>query len=83
MDFRFSERAAKLTSQVRELMNEEVIPNEERYRQEITDSGNPFCRPPVMEELRSKAFPCLIGSGAVSGSRTSNSLPCARRWVGA
>lgn len=55
MDFRPSERAAKLTREVREFMNEEVIPSEERYRREIAESGNPACRPPVMEELRSKA----------------------------
>lgn len=55
MDFRPTERSAKLSSQVREFMDQEVIPNEERYRQEIADSGNPFCRPPVMEELRTKA----------------------------
>ena len=55
MDFKLTDRAAKLTSEVRDFMNLEVIPNEERYRQEIADSGNPFCRPPVMDELRSKA----------------------------
>lgn len=55
MDFRPSERSQKLTEQVREFMDREVIPNEERHRQEIADSGNPFTRPPVMEELRTKA----------------------------
>jgi acyl-CoA dehydrogenase len=55
MDFRPTERSAKLTSQVRDFMSREVIPSEERYRQEIVDSGNPFCRPPAMEELRGKA----------------------------
>jgi acyl-CoA dehydrogenase len=55
MDFRLTDRSAKLTSEVRDFMNQEVIPNEARYRQEIADSGDPFCRPPVMEELRGKA----------------------------
>ena len=55
MDFRPTERSAKLAGQVREFMHREVFPNEQRYRQEIADSGNPFCRPPAMEELRAKA----------------------------
>jgi acyl-CoA dehydrogenase len=55
MDFKLSDRSAKLTHEVREFMDAEVIPNEERYRREIAESGDPSCRPPVMEELRSKA----------------------------
>jgi acyl-CoA dehydrogenase len=55
VDFTLTERAAKLSSQVRDFMDAEVIPCEQRHRQEIADSGNPFCRPPVMEELRTKA----------------------------
>jgi len=55
MDFRPTERSAKLSSQVRDFMDQEVIPNEERYLREIADSGNPFHCPPAMEELRGKA----------------------------
>jgi len=55
MDFRPTERSEKLTGQVREFMDREVLPSEQRYRQEIADSGDPFCRPPAMEELRAKA----------------------------
>ena len=55
MDFRTTERSQKLTSQVREFIDLEVLPSEERYRREIAESGNPFCRPPAMEELRAKA----------------------------
>jgi acyl-CoA dehydrogenase len=55
MDFRLSEQAEKLVGEVREFMNTEVIPSEERYRQEIEDAGDPFVRPPVLEELRAKA----------------------------
>lgn len=55
MDFKLTDRSAKVTGEVREFMNAEVIPSEDRYRREIADSGNPFCRPPVMDELRSNA----------------------------
>jgi acyl-CoA dehydrogenase len=45
----------ELTGQVRQFMEEEVIPNEKRYHQEIAESGEPYRRPPIMEELQSKA----------------------------
>ncbi len=55
MDFRISKRSGELVDQVRQFMNEEVIPNELRYGQEIADSGESFVRPPVMVEMREKA----------------------------
>ena len=55
MDLGMSKRAAELTSTVREFMDHEVEPNEERYRQEIEDSGTPYCKPPIMYELQEKA----------------------------
>jgi acyl-CoA dehydrogenase len=55
VDFRLSDRSAKLTGEVREFMDTEVLPNEARLVEEIADSGNPFSRPPGMDELRSKA----------------------------
>jgi acyl-CoA dehydrogenase len=55
MDFNNSERSSNFTSEIRQFMDEEVLPSEARYRQEIADSGNPYCRPPVMDELREKA----------------------------
>lgn len=36
-------------------MNDEVIPNEARYYREIEESGEPYCRPPILKELRAKA----------------------------
>lgn len=55
MDFKPTERSAKLSIQVRDFMDQEVIPNEDRYLQEVADSGNPYFCPPVMKELRGKA----------------------------
>jgi acyl-CoA dehydrogenase len=55
MDFRNSDRSAEVTRQVREFMNEEVIPSEGLYREQIAESGEPYRRPPIMAELRSKA----------------------------
>ena len=36
-------------------MEEEVIPSEEHYNQEILDSGNPYHKPAMMEALQAKA----------------------------
>lgn len=55
MHFKNSDRSIELTNQVREFMIEEVIPNELRYYREIAESGEPYRRPPIMEELRAKA----------------------------
>lgn len=55
MDFRLSDRTSKIVGEVREFVNAEVIPNEDRHRQEIEASGEPYRRPPVLEEMRAKA----------------------------
>jgi acyl-CoA dehydrogenase len=55
MDFSPSETAARLTKEIRKFMNEEVIPSEDQYRREIAESGSPYIRPSVMDELRAKA----------------------------
>lgn len=55
MDFRTSQRAAELSRELREFMDTEVLPSEARYRIEIAESGNPYHRPAVMNELRAKA----------------------------
>jgi acyl-CoA dehydrogenase len=55
MDFRNSERSIELTGQVRRFMDEEVLPNEKRYHQEIAESGDRYRRPPIMGELQAKA----------------------------
>jgi acyl-CoA dehydrogenase len=53
--FKNSDRSMELTRQVREFMDEEVIPSELRYYEEIEESGEPHRRPPIMGELRDKA----------------------------
>ncbi len=55
MDFKNSDRSIELTHEVRRFMDDEVIPNEARYLQEIEESGEPYRRPPIMVELRAKA----------------------------
>jgi acyl-CoA dehydrogenase len=55
MDFSVGQKAAELTDEVRRFMDCEVLPSEARYRQQIADSGDPYIRPPAMEELRTKA----------------------------
>lgn len=55
MDFNMSRKAASLMREVREFMDQEVLPNEARARQEILESGDPHQRPPVMDDLRAKA----------------------------
>jgi acyl-CoA dehydrogenase len=55
VDFNNSERSIELTEQVHQFMENEVIPNEERYYREIEESGKPYTRPPVMVELRATA----------------------------
>jgi acyl-CoA dehydrogenase len=55
MDFRFNERTAKVVGEVREFIDEEVLPSEELLRQEVASSDSPYSRPPALEELRAKA----------------------------
>ncbi len=55
MDFRISKRSEELIGRVRQFVNDEVIPNELRYQQEIAESGQPYRRPPIMVEMRGKA----------------------------
>jgi acyl-CoA dehydrogenase len=55
MDFMLSKKGRELLEAVQEFMDREVIPNEDRHRQELLDSGNPHDRPPVMHELRDRA----------------------------
>jgi acyl-CoA dehydrogenase len=55
MDFTYNERTTKLVEEVRAFVKEEVIPNEELHLQQVADSGHPYRRPPILEELREKA----------------------------
>jgi acyl-CoA dehydrogenase len=55
MDFSYNERTTKLVEEVRAFVKEEVIPNEELHLQQVAESGHPYRRPPILEELRQKA----------------------------
>jgi acyl-CoA dehydrogenase len=53
--FAFSDKTRGLIDQVREFMEEEVLPAEAVHARQVADSGNPYFHPPVMEELKAKA----------------------------
>jgi acyl-CoA dehydrogenase len=55
MDFGFGDRAQRLRDEVRAFLEEEVVPAEARYGEQIAASGDPHHHPPVMEELKAKA----------------------------
>jgi acyl-CoA dehydrogenase len=55
MEFAFTARMEQLRDQVREFMDQEVMPAEAVYAQQVHDSGDPHFHPPVMEELKAKA----------------------------
>ena len=55
MHFEFSDKTKHLIEQVTRFMDEHVYPNEKVHEQQIEDSGNKHCHPPIMEELKSKA----------------------------
>ena len=55
MDFSYNERTTKLAGEVREFVRAEVMPNEELHLEQVADSGHPYRRPPILEELREKA----------------------------
>ena len=54
MDFEFSDRVMELTDNVRNFIDEHVIPAEPIYAQQVEDGGR-WCAPAVMEELKEKA----------------------------
>jgi acyl-CoA dehydrogenase len=53
--FAFSDKTRGLIDQVREFMEEEVLPAEAVHARQVADSGDPYFHPPVMEELKAKA----------------------------
>jgi len=54
MDFEFSDRVLELTDKVRTFIDNEIIPAEATYAQQVEDGGR-WCVPPVIEELKEKA----------------------------
>src|ERR671930_1967472 len=55
MDFKLSARTEELREQLLEFMDDHVYPNEEVYRDQVKESGDPFFHPPVMEEMKEEA----------------------------
>ncbi|MFN3232237.1 MAG: acyl-CoA dehydrogenase family protein [Alphaproteobacteria bacterium] len=55
MNLTISDKALGILESLKEFMNNQVIPSEDRYRREILDSGDPYHKPLVMEELQAKA----------------------------
>jgi acyl-CoA dehydrogenase len=55
MDFEFSDRCKELRERLVGFMEEDVLPNEPVYEQQLRESGNPHSHPPVMEELKERA----------------------------
>lgn len=55
MEFRPSDKVAKLTKEIRDFMTCEVLPSEGPYSREIAESGNPYHQSAVMTELQAKA----------------------------
>jgi acyl-CoA dehydrogenase len=55
MDFAFSDRCLEYRTTLESFMDECVYPNERRYEDEITASGDPHHQPAVMEELKLEA----------------------------
>jgi acyl-CoA dehydrogenase len=54
VDFDPSPLSQKTSRKMREFLNEKVLPNEERYFQELAEVG-PSGQPPVIEELKAEA----------------------------
>jgi acyl-CoA dehydrogenase len=55
MDFSYSKHTSTLIDEVRAFMDTEVLPSETGYLRQIAESGNPFRRPALMDQLRAKA----------------------------
>jgi len=55
VDFGFTPRMTQLQDQVRQFMDEIVLPNEAVYHQQVAASGDRYFHPPVMEEMKAQA----------------------------
>jgi acyl-CoA dehydrogenase len=55
MDFGYSERVNELRGRMTAFMEENVYPNEQTYREQIADSGNPFHHAEIVDALKEKA----------------------------
>ncbi|MGH2662951.1 MAG: acyl-CoA dehydrogenase family protein [Actinomycetota bacterium] len=55
MNFAFSERVEDLRGRLWDFMERRLFPAEPVYRSQVEASGDPFFRPPVLEELKTEA----------------------------
>jgi acyl-CoA dehydrogenase len=55
MDFELTDRCKEFQERLWAFMTERVLPAEEVYEQQLSDSGNPHAQPAVMEELKQDA----------------------------
>ena len=55
MDFAYTEKVEGLRGQLREFMENRVLPAETVHAEQVADSGNPHFHAPVMEELKAEA----------------------------
>jgi len=55
MDFEYSDTCQQLMLQVQRFMDENVYPNEALCKQQVEESGDPHCEPPILKDLRAKA----------------------------
>jgi acyl-CoA dehydrogenase len=55
MEFDYSERCQEFRERLLAFMDEQVLPAESVYHQQLVESGNPHFHPPVIEELKERA----------------------------
>jgi acyl-CoA dehydrogenase len=55
VEFAFTDKMSRLQGQVRSFMEDEVLPAETVYRDQVEASGDPYHHPQIMEDLKAKA----------------------------
>jgi acyl-CoA dehydrogenase len=55
MDFEYSDTCQQLMTQLERFMDDHVYPNESLVGEQVRESGDPHCEPPILKELRAKA----------------------------
>ncbi len=55
MDFEASDRSKEFQERLLSFMDEQVLPAESVYHEQLVESGQPHFHPPVMEELKERA----------------------------
>ncbi len=55
MDFAYSPKARQLIAQVRAFIEEEILPAEASYREQLRTDGGPWRQPAIMETLKARA----------------------------